>query len=348
MRVPFSLLLFNQIEKKMYRNFIIILFIIPFIISCGNNKEKPSTKKTTVKKKHIVIPKFSADSAFEYIKNQVDFGPRVPNTEAHALCAEYLYTTLAMYTDTAQIQQFKVRAFDGTVLNGKNIIGSFFPEKKNRVLLCAHWDSRPFADYDADPNHHNTPIDGANDGASGVGVLLELARQISTHKPAIGVDIIFFDAEDYGPPREKQEPTKHSFWALGSQYWAKNPHVVNYYATYGILLDMVGAKDATFFMEGYSLDYAPSVVNHVWNTANKLGYHQYFIFQQLGYIDDDHKYINEIIGIPTIDIIHLDRESSNNTFFEHWHTVNDKIDVIDKHTLKVVGQTLLTVLFEEK
>ena len=331
-----------------HRNIIFIFFIFPFFLSCGNNNEKTGTKKPRGEKISIVVPEFNADSAFNFVKAQVDFGPRVPNTEAHAKCAEYLYNSLKMYTDTAMIQNFKVRAFDGTVLNGKNIIGSFFPKRNNRILLCAHWDSRPFADYDDDPEHHNTPIDGANDGASGVGVLLEIARQVYTHKPAIGIDIIFFDAEDYGPPKDKQSKSEENFWALGSQYWSKNPHVMNYYAKFGILLDMVGAKGATFYMEGYSLYYAPQVVKKVWSTAHRLSYQNYFIFEQLGYIEDDHKPINEIIGIPTIDIIHLDQKSSNSTFFEHWHTVNDKIDVIDKQTLKVVGHTLLTVIFEEK
>ena len=331
-----------------YRNILIIFFIFPFILSCENNNGKPGAKKTKAHKVSIIVPDFNPDSAFKFVKTQVEFGPRVPNTEAHSKCAEYLYNSLKMYADTAMIQNFKVRAFDGTVLNGKNIIGSFFPKRNSRVLLCAHWDSRPFADYDPNPDHHNTPIDGANDGGSGVGVLLEIARQISTQKPVIGVDIIFFDAEDYGPPKDKQSQSEENFWALGSQYWSKNPHVTNYYAKYGILLDMVGAKGATFYMEGYSLYYAPQVVKKVWNTAHRLSYQSYFIFEQLGYIDDDHKPINEILGIPTIDIIHLDQKSSNSTFFEHWHTVNDKIDVIDKQTLKVVGQTLLTVLFEEK
>jgi Zn-dependent M28 family amino/carboxypeptidase len=245
------------------------------------------------------------------------------------------------------IQAFKARAFDGTVLNGKNIIGSINPENGKRILLCAHWDSRPFADYDPDPENQRTPILGANDGGSGVGILLEVARQLSMSKPGIGVDIIFFDAEDYGPP---QDLNMHNgeYWALGSQYWSKNPHDPDYTAMYGILLDMVGAQDARFFMEGFSMDYAGGIVKKVWKTAHRMGYEDYFIFQQVGYIDDDHKSINENIGIPTIDIIHLDPESANSSFFEHWHTVDDTMETIDKYTLKVVGQTLLTVVYEQK
>jgi len=328
---------------------IIFLILIFLLFSCA---EDSSSKKTESKKSNaetkIKIPEFNADSAYQFVKKQVEFGPRVPNTEEHALCAQYLYSKLKSFADTALIQSFKTRAFDGTVLNGKNIIGSFNLENGNRILLCAHWDSRPFADYDPDPANHKTPIDGANDGASGVGVLLEIARQLSILKPKIGVDIIFFDTEDYGEPHDSQYQGREDTWGLGSQYWSKNPHDPDYDARYGILLDMVGAKDATFLMEGYSLVYAAKLLKKVWNTAHRIGYNDYFIFEEGGYISDDHFYINELYNIPTINIIHLDKDSPNKSFFEYWHTIKDNMDVIDKETLKVVGQTLLTVIYEEK
>lgn len=317
--------------------------------SCANNKDKKKVLSKTQKTPTTIdVPTFNADSSYAYVVAQVNFGPRVPNSEAHSKCANFLYKELNRFCDTALIQNFKARTFEGTVINGKNIIGSFSPKKKNRILLCAHWDSRPFADHDKNPENYNKPIDGANDGASGVGVLLEIARQLSLQKPSIGVDIVLFDAEDYGPPRDKQTQSEDNFWALGSQYWSKNPHVYNYYARFGILLDMVGAKDASFYMEGYSLLYAPQVLKKVWNVGHRLNFRNYFIFEQLGYIEDDHKYVNEFLNIPTIDIIHLDPESSNNSFFEHWHTTDDTIDKIDEATLYAVGQTLLTVIFEEK
>ncbi|MCD4697537.1 MAG: M28 family peptidase [Bacteroidales bacterium] len=329
-------------------NIVFFFSSIIFFGACGNIPENKPNEPVKKPKSTVKVPVFNADSAYFYIWSQVDFGPRVPNTEAHAKCATYLFNKLSQFTDTALVQNFKTRAFDGTVLNGKNIIGSFSPEKNNRILLCAHWDSRPFADHDKNPENHNTPIDGANDGASGVGVLLEIARHLSQQTSRIGVDIIFFDTEDYGPPKDNQRQGTDNFWALGSQHWSKNPHKYDYYAKYGILLDMVGAKDAGFYMEGYSLLYASHVLKKVWNTAHRLNFQAYFIFEQLGYIDDDHKPINETLKIPTIDIIHLDQESSNNTFFEHWHTIDDTMDKIDKNTLKVVGQTLLTVIYEEK
>ncbi|MBN2174385.1 MAG: M28 family peptidase [Bacteroidales bacterium] len=326
--------------------FEIILLLVMIFSACGDNQNK--SHKSTESKKIISIPQFDADSAFQFVKHQVDFGPRVPNTTEHSACAQYLYGKLEVYCDTAMIQSFKTRAFDGTILHAKNIIGSFNPENYNRVLLCAHWDSRPFADYDPDPANHRKPILGANDGASGVGVLLEVARQLQSQSPPVGIDIVLFDAEDYGPPQDTQRDTEMDYWGLGSQYWSANPHVPGYFAKYGILLDMVGASDARFYMEGFSLYYAPGVLKKVWNTAHRIGYENYFYFEEGGYIDDDHKYINEIINIPTIDIIHMDKESANSSFFEYWHTVKDNMDVIDKTTLNVVGQTLLTVIFEEQ
>lgn len=325
---------------------LIITLSFFILLSCGNEAKPPASKKKA-KKEKIYIPEFNADSAYEYVLKQVEFGPRVPNTKEHKLCAQYLFDRLNIFSDTAQIQHFKTRAYNGIVLNGKNIIGSFNPKIKNRVMLCAHWDSRPYADHDANPDFHNTPIDGANDGASGVGVLVEIARQLSKSKPNIGIDIVLFDVEDYGPPQDSQQRSEDNWWALGSQYWAKNPHTNNYNVQYAILLDMVGAEDARFYYEGYSFDYASKILKKVWKAGHKIGYQDYFISDKIGYIADDHRYINEIIGIPAIDIIHLDNTSTNRTFFDHWHTIEDNMDKIDRNTLKVVGQTLLTVIYEE-
>lgn len=327
----------------------IILALSILTVSC--NQSGFQTKETESREKAAVpvsIPDFNADSAYRYIDEQVAFGPRVPNTPAHDSAAVYLRDKLGSYADEVSIQTFKARAYDGKILQGQNIIGSFKPEHRSRVLLCAHWDSRPFADHDPDPKNHQTPIDGANDGASGVGVLLEIARQLSMQSPSVGVDIVFFDAEDYGPPQDHQKRGTGNWWALGSQYWANNPHDPDYFAKFGILLDMVGAYDARFYMEGYSMMYAPGVMKKVWNTAHRIGHQSHFIFEQMGYIDDDHKPINEILRIPTIDIIHMDENSSNSSFFEHWHTIHDTMDGISKATLKVVGQTVLTVVYEEK
>jgi hypothetical protein len=330
-----------------YRSLIIVLTGL-CLITCNHNQQVKNPQPGKPVQAKIQIPDFNADSAYSYIKDQVEFGPRVPNTQNHNLCRQYLIQKLKDWSDTVFIQSFKARTFDGTMLNGTNIIGAFNPQNNNRVLLCAHWDSRPFADHDPDPAKRKTPVDAANDGASGVGVLLEIARVLHSQKPAIGIDIFLIDVEDYGPPHDLQMDDSNDYYGLGSQYWSKNPHDPDYVARYAILLDMVGGKNARFYMEGFSLNYASGVLKKVWNTAEEIGYGSYFLFEQAGYIDDDHKYINEMAKIPAIDIIQLDPDSPNGSFFEYWHTTGDKLNVIDKGTLKAVGQTLLTVIFEEK
>jgi len=315
---------------------------------CNQQGEESKTKEKS--KQHIAadIPVFNADSAYIYVADQVNFGPRVNNSEAHQQCAVFLTEKFREFSPDVIVQSGTVTAFDGTPLQFQNIIASFGPSGNNRILLGAHWDSRPYADHDPDEGNFYKAIDGANDGASGVGVLLEIARQLSIKPPPIGVDIILFDAEDYGPPESLQDNRNSAdFWGLGSQYWAKNPHHPDYYAKYGILLDMVGATGATFLMEGVSMEYAPHIVKKVWDIGNLIGYSSYFQFQRGGSITDDHFFVIRDRGIPMIDIIHLD-QSSETGMYKHWHTLGDNLDKIDKGTLHAVGQTLLTVIYSEK
>ncbi|MDD4848127.1 MAG: M28 family peptidase [Bacteroidales bacterium] len=315
------------------------------IIACNDSPQKNPQKEEAT----ITIPFFNKDSAFQFVKNQTDFGPRVPNTAASLQCVQYLIATLQKYCDTVYVQPFQSRAFDGSIINGKNIIGAFNPEKTKRVFLASHWDSRPFADYDSNPENHQKAIDGANDGASGVGVLLEIARVIQKQRPNVGIDIVLFDAEDYGPTHDMQKQNSENYWGLGSQYWAANPHLFGYKAAYGILLDMVGDKNARFYKERLSQYFAPQIVEKVWNTAAKMGYSNYFIDADGGYITDDHYFVNEIAKIPTIDIIHYDASpESNHNFVYYWHTMEDNIEKIDPTTLNVVGNVVLQVIFEEK
>jgi hypothetical protein len=325
------------------------LLLIPaslglFLVSCGG-PQKPVTQDS--QKPEVVTvksPDFNEDSAYTYVAAQVAFGPRIPNSKAHQKCADYLVSRLKSYTSHVIDQKAVVRSFDDKNLNIRNIIGSFNPENTTRIMLCSHWDSRPFADHDPDPKNYNTPIDGANDGASGVGILLEVARVLAANNPGIGVDIIFFDAEDYGQPQDK-EPQKEDTWCLGSQYWAKNPHIPEYKANFGILLDMVGAANAEFPKEAYSLQYGPDIVSKVWSTGQRIGFSSYFPDENGGYVTDDHVYVNQLRNFPVVDIIPQDH-SKGGAFFEHWHTVGDKIGVIDRNTLNAVGQTLLQVIFE--
>ena len=315
------------------------------MISCSQTPSSSSAKVESQPVKQQNVPAFDADSAWVFVENQVKFGPRVPNSEAHVACGNYLTSELKRFGAQVYEQEATLTAYNGTQLKAKNIIGSYNPENSKRVLLFAHWDSRPYADHDKDPANQMKPIDGADDGASGVGVLLEMARQFSIKSPAIGIDIIFFDAEDYGTPEFVKE-YKENTWCLGAQFWAKNPHVKGYKADFGILLDMVGAKNASFFKEATSMRYAPQIVEEVWSTARDLGYGKFFINAEGGAITDDHQYVILGRNIPCIDIIYTDPESDNG-FGPHWHTQNDTMDNIDRETLKAVGQTVLQVVYNQ-
>lgn len=320
------------------------LFLVGIIVTTIACRQEA---KTTIKKEiSVAVPAFSSDSAYVYIERQVAFGPRVPNTQAHVACANYLVTTLRSFGATVIEQKVQLQAFNGDLLNANNIIASFKPEEKQRILLFAHWDSRPWSDHDPSRSNFNKPVLGANDGASGVGVLLEIARNIALTSPQLGIDIIFFDAEDYGAPESYRGKAENS-WCLGSQYWSKNPHVSQYNARFGILLDMVGAKDAGFYKEQISVHYAPSIVENVWKVAQNLGFEKYFVNKPGGAITDDHLYVNQITGIPCIDIIQYNPDSKSG-FGDYWHTTKDDMSTIDKNTLLAVGSTLMYVVYIEK
>lgn len=323
------------------------VIVLLFTQSCEKNESKKKEKApVAVQEKQVRVPIFNADSAYRFVKEQVDFGPRVPNTPAHNNCKAYLEEKLRQTGFEVQGQDFQATAYNGKKLDLTNIIASLNPKATKRILLAAHWDSRPFADQDS--VDQKTPIDGANDGASGTAILIEVAKTIQTapDKPGVGVDIILFDGEDYGQPDFDDGEKKDNTWCLGSQYWSRNKHKKNYSAYYGILLDMVGAKSAHFAMEGTSMYYAPSVVQKVWNIAQQKGYQQFFISREVPPIIDDHAYINKEAGIPMVDIIEFNPQGE--TFFgEYWHTHQDNISVIDPATLEAVGQTLLEVIYRE-
>jgi Zn-dependent M28 family amino/carboxypeptidase len=330
---------------------LLVTVVFIFLIACESSKTSVDQIIYSNSRKTTTVPSFNRDSAFLFIKKQVDFGPRVPNTFAHKACGNYLTSQLRSYGAKVIEQEFSEQAYDGTILYLKNIIASYNPDAKKRVLLAAHWDTRPFADKDVDGRYD--PIDGANDGASGVGVLLEVARILSVNeKPNIGLDIIFFDGEDYGEHEDVTDvPMKNGlvqiWWCLGSQYWADHPHIPRYSAYYGILLDMVGSRNARFFKEGGSMQFAPKVVEKVWATARSLGYSNYFVSTNSPGIMDDHIFVNRDAKIPMIDIVEYDPDSPSYYFGDFHHTKKDDINLIDRQTLQAVGETVLYTIYNE-
>jgi Zn-dependent M28 family amino/carboxypeptidase len=324
---------------------ILNLYLISIILlaSCSNDKKTNVSRGENIKTK-ISIPNFNSDSSYYFVKKQVDFGPRVISTKAWDECSKYLVDKLNSYNAFVKVQEAPIKTYDGKEHVLRNIIASFSVEKNNRIALFAHWDSRHIADHDS--VNTKQPILGANDGGSGVGVLLEIARNLNNQNPNIGVDIILFDAEDYGQPENSQYPIMNESWCLGSQYWSKNPHIKNYYAKYGILLDMVGGENARFRYESTSAYYASDILKKVWDMAHKIGYSDYFIFKSSPQIMDDHYYVNTLMAIPTIDIIEFDPSTKTN-FNKHWHTHADNMNNVHRKTLKAVGQTVLNVIYSE-
>jgi hypothetical protein len=334
-----------------------MLLIGTATLGCGNTKTQTTNTATTA----IAGPDFSADSAYAFCERQCSFGPRTMNSEAHEQCAQWIVSKFQEYGMAITEQRATLRGFDGTPLLSNNIIAAYRPEAENRILICAHWDSRPWADNDPDEANWTKPVMAANDGASGVAVMLELARLLCLTENApsesedstaanakryalnanLGIDFICFDAEDWGSDNVSDS------WALGAQYWAAHPHREDYRARFGILLDMVGGQGARFFREGYSLYYAPEVVAKVWKAAQTVGFGSFFPQKDGGTITDDHGPVNEVAGIPCIDIIPYYPDCRASSFGPTWHTVNDDMAHIDRSTLKAVGQTLVQVIFEK-
>ncbi|SDK81807.1 Peptidase family M28 [Catalinimonas alkaloidigena] len=315
------------------------------VSACDDTKTSQTTENSPPPAALVQAPDFNADSAYAFVEAQVAFGPRVPNTPAHRQCGDYLVNYMRGIGWEVQEQNFEATAWDETVLNGRNIISTLNPQANKRILLMAHWDTRPYADQDS--VRQREPIEGANDGGSGVAVLMEVARvlQASNLPQNLGVDIIFTDAEDYGQPESERDGAgKQDTWCLGAQHWAKNPHRKGFY--YGILLDMVGAEGAQFARDEISMQAAPSVVDRVWKIGTQLGYSSYFSYQTASGLLDEHYYVNRIARIPMIDIIQYD-PVHDDYFYEHWHTHEDTLEHINRETLKAVGQTLLQTLFQE-
>ena len=329
----------------------IALFLLVLFILSGVFIWYKSTKRqeTNVASAAVIeeTPVFNSDSAYAHIAKQVSFGPRIPNSPAQIKCKDWIVEKLKGYGWQVKIQEFTSFRYDGYKMKGYNIMAQYQPQIQKRILLGAHWDARSIADKDSVDK--NKPIDAANDGGSGVGVMLEIARLLSEtpKKPTVGVDLIFFDLEDHGEPHDFTGNPSTTSWALGSQHWATNIIPENYRPYYGILLDMVGARGAKFPHEGSSMQYAPGIVRSIWATAADLGYGNMFIDEDAFGITDDHTAVNEVGKIQMIDIIDIRPVNGGFDFGSFHHTHQDNLNTIDKSTLKAVGQTLLQVLYRE-
>ena len=311
----------------------------------SNKAEVSETEE--IEKVQPVGPDFNADSAYIYLQEQCDFGPRTMNSTAHDKCEKWIIQKFEQYGCKVTTQKATLNGYDGTPLRSTNIIASYNPEATTRIMFCAHWDCRPWADNDPDSTNWHKPIVAANDAASGVGVMIELARILKGSGLELGVDFICFDAEDYGTPQWFEGEDPGDTWALGAQYFANNlPE--GYAPRYGILLDMVGGVGAKFYREGMSMQYAPAIVKKVWNAARQVGYGSYFPKDDGGMITDDHIPVNQTANIPCIDVIPYYPDCAQSSFGPTWHTIADNMDNIDKNTLKAVGQTMGQVLFTEK
>lgn len=305
-----------------------------------------TVQETAAAPQAAVTDAFSADSAYAYVERQVAFGPRVPGTQGHDACRDWLVSTLRGFgPDTLIVQHGQMKAFTGEVLPLSNIFASFNSRATRRVLLVAHWDTRPWADSESDPGKRQQPIPGANDGGSGTAVLLEIARNLAEKAPEAGVDILLVDGEDYGDSEGAGD--RSDTWCLGSQMWVKDmPYTPANTPAYGILLDMVGAPGAVFPREYFSQQLAPNVVAKVWNEAGRLGFADIFLKSEGGAVTDDHLVLSTA-GIPTVDIIESQHPATG-SFGPAWHTHADDMSNIDRRTLGAVGKTVLNVVYKEK
>ena len=362
----------NRMRKLCF--FVFLCSVILFV-ACKSKQATSDISSLTP-----VGPAFVADSAYAYCQAQCDFGPRTMNSDAHEQCAQWIVGKFEQFGCKVTTQQTTLTGYDGTALKSTNIIACYNPTVSQRdgevgndnpslgegervgsgrILLCAHWDSRPWADNDPDSANWHKPVMAANDGASGVAVMLEIARLLQkADSLKVGVDFVCFDAEDWGTPQwDNTTLVNGNPWALGAQYWAQQYAANTPLPTgegqgerlyrFGILLDMVGGQGSRFYQEGVSKQYAPDIVKKVWTAAKVVGYGSMFPDDVNGGVTDDHVPVNEVAKIPCIDIIPYYPDCRQSSFGPTWHTLDDDMQHIDKNTLQAVGQTVIQVLFSE-
>lgn len=319
------------------KQFILITIFAFFLLGCSQDPPKPATPQTSPPEKPpVTVPQFDGANAFKYLTAQTDFGPRNPNSNGHENCLRYLQSEMQKYADAVNLQSFTQPGYKNETLKLTNVISSFNMQSTSRILLVSHWDTRPMADQESLANRKNKPILGANDAASGIAILIEMARHFKTNPPPVGVDMLFVDGEDYG----NENDLKNYF--LGARYFAKHKPV-GYAPMFAILLDMVGDKQLEIKREPYSIRFAPDIVNLVWSTARDLGVYQFADGEQRP-TADDHLPLNEA-GIKTIDLIDFDYPDETN---KYWHTLEDTPDKCSPESLEAVGKVLLTVIYRQQ
>ena len=328
-------------KLKRITTYLLLLALVVGYSSCKT--DNTSDAKPVVEKPRVKVPKFNGDVAYEYTEKQLSFGHRIPGTPEHKATKDWYVEKLKAAGAEVQVQEFKASFLGLKDKESYNIIASFNPNHSHRIMLAAHWDSRLIAEKDEDKSMQDKPIMGADDGATGTAILLHLAEVIQNNPIDLGVDIVLFDAEDQGDSGDNMT------WCLGSQYWGNNPHTPNYKAKFGILLDMVGSKDAQFGYENYSLVNAGNELMKIWKLAQGMGYSDFFQDYNGFRVMDDHFHVMEKRGFPMVDIINMPKDvASGDTSFGHYHhTHKDNIDIVSKRTLKVVGQVVTAVIYKE-
>lgn len=327
---------------KLYKQFAysVLTLALLGLSACGGSRAQSQEQTQSETSPERKAAPFSADSAYSYVVAQAQMGPRTPGSEAHTRCARWIEAKLRSWGYTVTLQRFEGKDYYGKAAEGTNIIATLQPEAKDRLLLMAHWDTRQVADQDANSSAQSQPILGADDGASGVAVLLELARQEALQPSGKALDFVFFDLEDGGRGGDDDS------WCLGAQHWAKQPHRAGYTARYGILLDMVGAQGARFYWETASKQFARPLLSALWQTAAQLGWGGYFVQADGSAMTDDHIPVIRELGIPSVDIINYDPTRPTG-FGSHWHTQQDDLNIISIETLRAVGETVATTLRDE-
>jgi glutaminyl-peptide cyclotransferase len=271
---------------------------------------------------------FSGPTAFRYVQQQLAFGPRIPNTPGHIKTGDWLLSELRTRADTVIVQSFEQKTSKGQTLKLRNFFARFRPQATDRILFVAHWDTRPFADKSANLGQQRLPVPGANDGASGVAVLLGVADALKAKPSSVGVDLLFVDGEDYGDFADSTETL------IGARYFAH--HLPPGYTTlFAVLFDMVGDRDLQILQEGYSAQNAPEVVQRVWQTAADLGYGNVFVKRVTTALTDDHVPL-QAAGIHAIDVIDFD--------FPYHHTTEDTIDKVSAESLQIVGNVAIALI----